>query len=269
MTATGIVSAVFGAAAMWIPAKLARDDGREYRAAGDKAFDAAEELVATRERTKNLPLCWNADPHVTGELVAVAVGPDRCCDGHDTDECNGYGDLSEACCERCPDWDWTPQSNPLPALADEPHHDDEDAPSDDDVHADGFPWWGWLLMPLVIAAVAVLLPFWVLWLAGEWTVGKFQAARAGWRRRRDERHMVGSGEQATDTDPFAEMLATPEPEPVTIVRVNHHYRDPGMTGQFPLVKVVGDKAAGRHRRAEPEMPAINATIPAQRTGGDA
>lgn len=170
-----------------------------------------------------LPAAPSADPHVTGELVAVMP--------HDV-----------------------------------PTSDDPGTADEDDVHSDGFPWWGWLLMPLVILAVAVLLPFWVLWLAGEWTVGKAQQVRAAWRRRRDERHMVGSGEQATDVDPFAELLAAepePQPEPVTIVHVNHRYRKPGDTGMFPLVKVVGDKRAGRHR-AEPEMPAIN--VPAQRTG---
>lgn len=60
----------------------------------------------------------------------------------------------------------------------------------------------------------------------------------------------------------AEAAAVVEPEPVRIVRVNR-YRDPGMTGQFPYVKVAG---APRHAAPEPEMPAINATIPAQRTG---
>jgi hypothetical protein len=86
-----------------------------------------------------------------------------------------------------------------------------------------------------------------------------------WRERND----IGSG------DGIGEVLAAsgyeldaPEPEPVRIVR-NNRYRDPGMTGQFPLVKVVGDKAAGRHRkRPEPEMPAINASIPTQRTEGE-
>lgn len=82
-----------------------------------------------------------------------------------------------------------------------------------------------------------------------------------WRERDD----IGSG------DGIGEVLAAsgyeldaPEPEPVRIVRLNR-YRDPGMTGQFPYVKVAG---AARHAAPEPEMPAINAIIPAQRDGGD-
>lgn len=52
-------------------------------------------------------------------------------------------------------------------------------------------------------------------------------------------------------------------EPVQIVRVNRRYRDPGMTGQFPYVKVAG---VARHAAPEPEMPAINSAVPTQRTG---
>ena len=101
-------------------------------------------------------------------------------------------------------------------------------------------------------------------------------------RERRERDQVGDGralaevlaasgyELDEETDEEFEAAvnrAEAEPEPVRIVRVNR-YRDPGMTGQFPLVKVVGDKAAGRHRlRPEPEMPAVN-PVPKQRDGGD-
>lgn len=102
-----------------------------------------------------------------------------------------------------------------------------------------------------------------------------------WRERND----VGSGEQAVAVDRFeqfriddsprgrcqprtdAEIRAelaelTAEPEPV---RIEHRYRPAGETGQFPYVKVAG---APRHAAPEPEMPAINQTIPAQRTDGD-
>lgn len=102
-----------------------------------------------------------------------------------------------------------------------------------------------------------------------------------WRERND----VGSGEQFGAEDPFAVdpdqpndydpvtggrvqvVYPAPEPEPVQIVRVNHRYRDPGMTGQFPYVKVAG---APRHAapEPEPEMPAINGAIPAQREAAE-
>jgi hypothetical protein len=135
------------------------------------------------------------------------------------------------------------------ALSDRSHADEQA----DHTDTDRPRWWA------TVAAFVVLAP-------AAFLAGQFKALAAWWRRRRDERYLIGSGEQATDVDPFAELLAhveAVEPEPVSIVRVNHRYRRPGDTGLFPLVKVVGDKAAGRHR-AEPEMPAINATVPAQR-----
>lgn len=159
-------------------------------------------------------------------------------------------------------------TGPLPVLADMPAGEDEVG---DEQPGEAWPWWTPFAIGAAVLAVAVLLPFWAAWLASEWAVDKARRVAAAWRRRRDERYLIGSGEQATDVDPFAELLAhveAVEPEPVSIVRVNHRYRRPGDTGLFPLVKVVGDKAAGRHR-AEPEMPAINATVPAQRTGGEA
>jgi hypothetical protein len=117
--------------------------------------------------------------------------------------------------------------------------DDPDAPAED---TDRPGLW------LVLAAIPA-----VLWQRVRDVFRSLGAARR-------ERHLIGSGEQATADDPFAELLSHVEAEPVTIVHRSHRYRDPGMTGAFPLVKVVGDKAAGRHR--------ADVVIPEQRTGGE-
>jgi hypothetical protein len=164
-------------------------------------------------------------------------------------------------------------TGPLPVLADVPAGEDEVGDEQP-----GEAWFAGIVRALNrarrIALVAVVVPPLFVWSwCVHWPIGKAKSAAAAWRRRRDERYLIGSGEQATSVDPFAELLAhveAVEPEPVSIVRVNHRYRRPSDTGLFPLVKVVGDKAAGRHRQApEPEMPAVNAAIPAQRTGDEA
>jgi hypothetical protein len=120
-----------------------------------------------------------------------------------------------------------------------PASDDPDAPAED-TDRPGL----WLVLAAIPAALWQRVRDW------------FRSLGAA----RRERHLIGSGEQATDRDPFAELLAHVEQQPVTIVHRDHRYRDPGMTGAFPLVKVVGDKAAGRHR--------ADVVIPEQRTGGE-
>lgn len=150
-----------------------------------------------------------------------------------------------------------------------------DRPAADDDERDGHIGY---LLALAVAYVVLAPVAFVRGQAG--ALGAWLRDRViAWKARRAERHQIGSGEQATSDDPFAELLAhaerdpaegirqvlaasgieldEDEPEPV---RIAHRYRDPGMTGQFPLVKVVGDKPAGRHR----EMPIV---IPAQREGG--
>lgn len=105
-------------------------------------------------------------------------------------------------------------TGPLPAITAEPEVTADDlAPLGP---KDGWraPWWSPLAIAAAVLAVAVLLPFWALWLAGEWAVGKAQRVAAAWRRRRDERYLIGSGEQATDVDPFAELLAHATSAPV-------------------------------------------------------
>lgn len=71
LVATGSLGGVIGAAAMFIPAKLCRDDAHTFMERGEQTFGRAEKLVAEHERTRDLP--WHyADEHVTGEVLAVA-----------------------------------------------------------------------------------------------------------------------------------------------------------------------------------------------------
>lgn len=53
--ATSTLTGVIGAAAMYVPARLALRDARTYRAEADRTFGAAESLADEVERTRNLP----------------------------------------------------------------------------------------------------------------------------------------------------------------------------------------------------------------------
>ena len=115
---------------------------RGYRLTPHAGPDVTDDLPAIEAKPKHVDGEVLHVEHPTGEIhrptladlaeEVALVQATTCCDGHMSEECNGYGELSEACCEQCPDWDWTPQPNPLfRAISDEPEHDDEDAPADD------------------------------------------------------------------------------------------------------------------------------------------
>lgn len=253
IAAVGTVTGVIGAAAMYIPARLARYDARSYVALAEEKLTECEARDAAYEQARTLQPFWSFDapeltaaPEHEGEVLHVE---------HATGE---LPIVAEPCCELYSDELFNPASCPVPAcgafpdpqpaaLSDRPAEDDDEVGEEQP----GESWfdglvrvWHRLLDAMHRAATGPVLP---LWLVRWW-----QSLGAS----RRERHMVGSGEQATDRDPFAELLAHVEQQPVTIVHRDHRYRDPGMTGQYPLVKVVGDKAAGRHR----------AEVPAQRSG---
>lgn len=178
---------------------------RGYRLTPHAGPDVTDDMPAIEAEPKHVDGEVLRVEHPTSEIVrptladlaeeVALVQATTCCDGHMSEECNGYGELSEACCEQCPDWDWTPQPNPLfRAISDEPEHDDEDAPADDTDRPG---------LHLVLLAVPV-----ALWdRLAEWWQSLWAA--------RHERHMVGSGEQATAGDPFAELLAHVEDSATT------------------------------------------------------
>lgn len=176
----------------------------------------------------------------------VAETGRACCDDHGNEPCDPHAGFVLPCCGDCPDWPLFLALDPpagadevglAQALSDEPEHDDEHKPTCPDLYYcptvdevesgchGGFdvccyapelhrpmteaelddPAWNKLIPPaddtdrpglwLVLLAIPV-----ALWdRAREWW-------RSLWAARR-ERHMVGSGEQATDGDPFAELLA--------------------------------------------------------------
>jgi hypothetical protein len=223
--ATATVSAIAGAGAMWIPARLERTDAAEDRAAADDTYDKAEALAAEVERTRNLPWYWPTDPdapaigaapaeheaevlrvdYPTSELrladglarladevgLVQATTDPVCCTGHGDEPCGeDSGLVPPYCCGDCPDQ--------LPALSDEPHHDDEDAPSDDTERR-----YLWLLV-----AVAVAAGWW--WAVCGWFRARWAALRAKLRRRTNK--------------PYTG---------------RHWVSDVQHTGQFPIVKATG------------------------------
>lgn len=114
-----------------------------------------------------------------------------------------------------------------------------DAPHDD---TDRPRWWASVVAFVVLAPIA-------------FARRQLPALAAWWRRRRDERYLIGSGEQATDVDPFAELLAHATSQPPTNPTYKSHRcphdtvadRDPGYqsrhtaagyeTGIFPVINV--------------------------------
>lgn len=282
--ATGTLSAVVGAGILLLVTwdRQVSIAAAEYRMR--RAERQSEELLRAALQVSDAVTpraigAGSSDDHVIGELLAVDH-VEACCTGHGDEPCSpDSGIVPPFCCPYCPDQPTpdccdshdicndgepcNPVEHALPCcvrcpawthvLSDEPHHDDEDAPADD---TDRAGVWR-VLLGLASDLVDRV---------HDWLPNLLQQ----WRERND----VGSGEQATEPgEALRQVLAASgyeldEPEPVRIVRTNR-YRDPGMTGAYPLVKVVGDKAAGRHRAApEPEMPAVNAAIPAQRTEGE-
>lgn len=303
VVASATPASVLGALAMLLPALRAREVARTERAYADKTFAAAESLADEVERTRNLPWYWPTGPaieaapaeheaevlHVdfpTSELrladglarLADEVGLVQalgCCTAHGDEPCaQDSGLVPPYCCDDCPDR--------TPALSDRPAAD-EDEVGDEQPGAT-------LMRPVLTVArwvgYALALVDTVVEWVRQWAIGvkhdlrerfKSNAQREAedrveaefWARVNQPALTAEPVEAEADEDRWAEDSAITDgpdtAEPVTIVRVNRRYRDPGMTGQFPYVKVAG---AARHAAPEPEMPAINATVPAQRDGGE-
>lgn len=221
--ATSTLTGVIGAAAMYVPARLALRDARTYRDEADRTFGAAESLADEVERTRNLPWHYAAieaapedkpvigevlhvEPHETGEHPVVEPESEHKPNCPDLFYCPTVGGVESGChggfdvCCSAPELHLPVTEEAFnagvaalaeevglaQALSDQPEHDDDDAPADDTDRPGLY---------LVLLAIPV-----ALWdRLREWW-------QSLWAARR-ERHMVGSGEQATDGDPFAELLA--------------------------------------------------------------
>jgi hypothetical protein len=231
LLATGTVTAAAGALAMYLPAHLRYTDARKFWAAGEREFDRAEQVRAEVERTRNLPWYWPTDPdaptieaapaeheaevlrvdYPTSELrladglarladevgLVQATTDPVCCTGHGDEPCGeDSGLVPPYCCGDCPD-----QTAPVVrALSDEPHYDDEDAPSDDTERR-----YLWLLV-----AVAVAAGWW--WAVCGWFRARWAALRAKLRRRTNKpytgRHWV-SDVQHTGQFPIVKATGGP------------------------------------------------------------
>ncbi len=203
--ATSTLTGVIGAAAMYVPARLALRDARTYRDEADRTFNAAESLADEVERTRNLP--WHyaieaapEDKPVIGEVLHV--------EPHETGE---HPVVESEHKPTCPDLYYCPTVDEVESgchggfavccYAPEMHVPIPDERDDDEVGEEqpGESDWSWLRF----VGATLLFPF-------AWLVFRLSQL-AEWFRSlgatRRERHMVGSGEQATDGDPFAELLA--------------------------------------------------------------
>lgn len=309
-----------GMAAMYIPARLARYDAAVYNALAEDRLTKVEARDAAFEETRNRPWYWSTDPaapaieaapaehegevlhveHPTQEMrlvdglarLADEVGLVQalgCCTAHGDEPCAQDSGLVPAyCCDDCPDR--------MSALTAEPNITADDLSPIGPKDGWRAPWWSPLAIAVAVLLVGLLLPVWLAWLACEWLAGKAQSAAATWRRRRDERYLIGSGEQATAGDPFAELLthattdrtagiravvaasgieldiadeAELDEQRAEWVEVNEPY-----TGRR-LLDVHADRDLNylsRHVKPGFEtgiFPQINAAIPAQRTGDEA
>ncbi|NUT52377.1 MAG: hypothetical protein HOV94_34550 [Saccharothrix sp.] len=205
LLAVGSVAGVAGALAMYLPAHLARLDAITYRDLAEKKLDECEARDAAYEASRELQPFWSFDApaelpaaehegevlhvdHPTGEQPAI---PKRehtpaCPDLY---YCPTVGEVESGChgrfdvCCAAPELHrpMTEQEHDALALSDRPA-EDEDAWGEEQ------PGEAWF---------AGLVERWrrlVAW---------FRSLGAS----RRERHLIGSGEQATADDPFAELLA--------------------------------------------------------------
>jgi hypothetical protein len=265
MTTLAFAAASFavGMAAMYIPARLARYDAAMYNALAEDRLTLVEARDAAFEETRNRPWYWSTDPAAPAieaapaeheaEVLAVAY-PTQELRTLDPQVAVGLARLAD-------------EVGLVQALSDRPA-DDEDVVGDEQP---GEAWFARIRDGFDDMARGVTD-------AINWPIRLVQRAVAAWRRRRDERHLIGSGEQATDVDPFAELLAHVEAEPLVLdiadeaeldeqraewVALNppanlgpdgqRHWND--VTAMHEVV------VQGRHRK----MP-IN--VPAQRTGDE-
>lgn len=249
--AVGLVGAIAGAGAMWIPARMERETAQLHNNLAERKLTECEQRDAAYEESRTLQPFWSFDApaelpaaehegevllveHPTGELrvlsasdPAVAAGLARLADEvglvqalNEPNRCPECCLLSahKPLCSRPVALPWEQASAAMAnayALSDRPAEDEDEVGEEQPGEA---------------------------WFAG--VVERWRRLVA-WLRQfgqsRRERHLIGSGEQATAEDPFAELLAHVETRPYV----------------------------GRHWSAGTEHTgAYKLVVPAQRDGGD-